>query len=167
MTPRRDGPGGDEMAVADFRPGEIVLEIPARSEYVSLVRVVVAAAAEIEPDMDSDRIDDLRVVVSEAATNAIEAHGLHGLTDRIRIQCNLADDEVVVVVHDRGMGFDPSDVPELPEPGSPERLLHESGLGVHLMRTLTDESEISSDEGGTDVRLVVYSSKRRRRGNDR
>ena len=42
-----DGPSGDEMAVADFRPGEIVLEIPARTEFVSLVRVVVAAAAEI------------------------------------------------------------------------------------------------------------------------
>ena len=164
--PARDAPGGDEMAVADFRPGEIVLEIPARTEYVSLVRVVVAAAAEIEPDMDHDRIEDLRVAVSEATTNAIESHGLHGLSDRIRIQCNLADDEVAVVVHDQGMGFEPSDVPKLPEPESPDRLLHESGLGVHLMRSLADESEISSSESGTDVRLVVYSSKRRRRSSD-
>ena len=66
------------------------------------------------------------------------------------------------MVHDRGMGFDPNDLPELPEPESPDRLLHEAGLGVHLMRMLADESEISSDDSGTDVRLVVYSSKRRR-----
>ena len=51
----------DEMAVADFRPGEIVLEIPAGKEYVSLVRSVVVAAAEIEPDMDHDRIEDLQI----------------------------------------------------------------------------------------------------------
>ncbi len=162
----QDQPTGDEMAVADFRPGEIVLEIPARTEYVSLVRVVVAAAAEIEPDMDVDRIEDLRVAVSEATTNAIEAHGLQGVSDRIRIQCNLADDEVAVVVHDEGVGFEPGDVPTLPEPDSPDRLLHETGLGVHLMQMLADESEISSGDDGTDVRLVVYSSKRRRRDSD-
>ena len=141
-----DVPEGDEMAVADFRPGEIVLEIPARTELVSFVRVVVAAAAEIEPDMDAARIDDLRVAVSEATTNAIEAHDLHGVTDRVRIQCNLADEQVAVVVHDQGMGFDPGDVPDLPEPDEPDRLLHESGLGVHLMQLLTDESEIQATE---------------------
>jgi serine/threonine-protein kinase RsbW len=161
-----DGHPGDEMAVADFRPGEIVLEIPARTEYVSLVRVVVAAAAEIEPDMDSALIDDLRVAVSEATTNAIVAHDLHGVSDRIRIHCKLADDEIAVVVHDQGMGFEPDEVPILPEPDSPERLLHESGLGVHLMQMLADESEISATDDGTDVRLVVYSSKRRRRDSD-
>ena len=152
------------MAIADFRPGEIVLEIPARTEYVSLVRVVIAAAAEIEPDMASERIEDLRVAVSEATTNAIEAHGLKGVDDRIRIQCNLADDEIAVVVHDQGMGFEPDEVPELPEPDSPERLLHESGLGVHLMQMLTDESEISATDDGTDVRMVVYSKRRRDNG---
>lgn len=162
-----DRPSGDEMAVADFRPGEIVLEIPARADYVSFVRVVVAAAAEIEPDMDAGRIEDLRVAVSEATTNAIEAHAMGGVSERIRIQCNLADDEVAVVVHDEGLGFDPDEVPALPEPESPERLRHESGLGVQLMQMLTDESEISSTDGGTDVRLVVYSSKRRRRDTER
>ncbi len=159
--------GLDPHPLPDFRPGEIVLEVPARTEYLSLVRVVVAAAAEIEPDISPDRIEDLRVVVSEATTNAIDAHDLSGVNDRIRIQCNLADDEVVVVVHDQGMGFDPSDVPSLPEPDSPERLLYESGLGVHLMQMLADESDISSTASGTDVRLVVYSSKRRRNPSDR
>lgn len=152
----------DPTPIADFRPGEIVLEVPARTEFISLVRVVVAAAAEIEPDLEADRIEDLRVAVSEATTNAIEAHDLNGASERIRIQCNLADDEVAVVIHDEGMGFDPQELPPLPEPDVPERLLHEAGLGVHLMQMLADESEISSTESGTDVRLVVYSSKRRR-----
>ena len=111
----------DEMAVADFRPAEIVLEIPAGKEYVSLVRSVVVAAAEIEPDMDHERIEDLRVAVSEATTNAIEAHAVRGVLDRIRIQCNLADDEVAVVVHDQGTGFEPDEVPKLPKPDSPDR----------------------------------------------
>ena len=152
-----------EPADADETTGEIVLEIPARTEFVSFVRVVVATAAELEPHMDTERIDDLRVAVSEATTNAIEAHVSNDSTDRIRVQCNLAEDQVAVVIHDGGLGFDPDDLPELPPPESPERLLHESGLGVPLMRILADESEIISNESGTDVRLVVYSSRRRRR----
>lgn len=143
--------------------GEIVLEIPARIELVSFVRVVVATSAEIEPEMDADRIDDLRVAVSEATTNAIEAHVDDDGTHRIRVQCNLADDQVAVVIHDEGIGFDPKSLPELPSPEDPQRLFHETGLGVPLMRMLADESEILSGEGGTDVRLVVYSTRRRRR----
>jgi serine/threonine-protein kinase RsbW len=152
-----------ESAGADEQTGEIVLEIPARTDYVSFVRVVVAAAAELEPHMDAERIDDLRVAVSEATTNAIDAHVSHDSTDRIRVQCNLAEDQVAVVIHDEGVGFEPDDLPELPPPESPERLLHESGLGVPLMRMLADEAEIVSHEGGTRIRLVVYSSRRRRR----
>lgn len=142
---------------------EIVMEIPARTEFVSFVRVVIATSAELEPNMDPERIDDLRVAVSEATTNAIEAHVHNGADDRIRIVCNLADDQVSVLIHDEGIGFEPDRLPELPPPESPERLLHENGLGVPLMRLLADEAEIISDEGGTDVRLVVYSTRRRRR----
>jgi len=147
--------------------GQLVLEIPARADFLNFVRSVVAAAAELEPDMDGDRIEDLKVAVSEATTNAIEAHAESETDDRIRIQCNLADDEVAVVVHDEGAGFDPDAVPDLPEPSEPARLDHESGLGVRLMEMLADESEITSTDGGTDVRLVVYSSKRRRGDADR
>jgi len=153
----------DDVVDGEAMSGEIVVEIPARTEFVSFVRVVVATAAELEPHMDSDRIDDLRVAVSEATTNAIEAHVHHDTTDRIRVQCNLAEDQVAVVIHDEGIGFEPDELPELPPPESPERLLYEAGLGVPLMQLLADESEIVSDEDGTDVRLVVYSSRRRRR----
>jgi anti-sigma regulatory factor (Ser/Thr protein kinase) len=86
----------------------------------------------------------------------------HNSTDRIRVQCNLADDQVAVVIHDEGIGFEPEELPDLPPPDAPERLFHEAGLGVPLMRLLADESEIISNEGGTDVRLVVYSTRRRR-----
>ena len=142
-------------------PGGIAVEIPARSDFVSFVRVVVATAAELRPDVPVERIEDLKLAVSEAVTNAINAQGRVGSDDRIRIECELSDDEVAVYIHDRGQGFDRGDVPALPEPDHPDRLLHESGLGLHLMSMLTDESEVSSDDDGTDVKLVVYSSKRR------
>ena len=57
---------------------EVILRVPAKADYVALVRVVLAAAAAIDPDSRDDRIDDLRVAVSEAVTNAVESHKTAG-----------------------------------------------------------------------------------------
>lgn len=144
-------------------PGQIGLEIPARVEFVSFVRVVVAAAAELEADLDPDRVEDLKVAVSEAATNAIEAHGLSGSVDRIRIVIEVSESQMSVEIRDRGVGFDPDTLPEMPAPDSPERLAHEAGLGVQLMSRLVDEIAIRPSHEGTVVRLVLHTSKRRAR----
>jgi serine/threonine-protein kinase RsbW len=141
---------------------EVQLEIPARPEYLSLARQVVAAAAALEPSFHDERIDDLRVAVSEATTNAVEAHADLSSTDRIVIRCNLGDDRIEVEVLDQGLGFDPEDLTEVPDAVEPERLHYERGLGIPLMRVLADEAEIISDEDGTAVRLVVYTPGHRR-----
>lgn len=141
---------------------EVQLEIPARPEYLSLARQVVAAAAALEPTFHDERIDDLRVAVSEATTNAVEAHADVSSTDRIVIRCNLGDDRIEVEVLDQGIGFDPDGMAVLPDAVEPTRLDFERGLGIPLMRVLADEAEIVSDGEGTAVRLVVYTPARRR-----
>lgn len=144
-------------------PSQVVeLEIPARADYLDLARMVVATAASMEPSFADDRIADLRLAVSEACTNAIEAHAHLGDpddTDRIVIRCDLADDRIEVEVVDKGQGFDPGDLDTLPAVEDPSRLDYERGLGIGLMRTLTDETEFSSSEEGTKVRLVVYHTR--------
>ena len=137
---------------------DVVLEIPARSEYLGLVRAVVAAAAHLDSDFRDARVEDLRLAVSEATTNAIRAHASLGSDNRIRVRCNVDDDRIAVEVQDRGPGFDPDDLPAVPEIDDPSRLLWESGLGMPLMRELTDETEWESDDAGTVVRLVVYTN---------
>ena len=135
----------------------VTLEIPARPEFLGLVRAVVAAAANVESDFRDDRVEDLRLAVSEATTNAIEAHQLIGLDNRISVQAAMSDDRIEVVVRDQGPGFDPAALEAMPEPGTPERLFFENGLGIPLMRELADESDISSSSDGTTVRLVIYT----------
>jgi serine/threonine-protein kinase RsbW len=136
--------------------GEVRLEIPARPDYLDLARQVVAAAAEVEPTFRLERIDDLRIAVSEATTNAIEAHADLESDERIVIRCNLGADRIEVEVVDRGSGFDPADIEAMPEPDDPARLRREHGLGIRLLRDLADEAEIRSSDGGTAVRLVVF-----------
>lgn len=138
--------------------GEIRLEIPARPEFLSLARQVVAAAAAVEPRFRTERIDALRLAVSEATTNAVESHADLGADERILICCNLDEDRIEVEVIDRGGGFDLEGVPVVPEAGAPDRLHYEHGLGIPIMRQLTDEAEIKPMGTGTSVRLVVYRS---------
>jgi serine/threonine-protein kinase RsbW len=141
--------------------GEVVLEIPARPEYLVVARQVVAAAASVEPTFRDERIDDLRIAVSEATTNAIEAHTDANSTDRIKIRLDLGDDRIEVEVLDQGGGFDLEGAEAAPDVDHPERLEWERGLGIPLMRELADETEIRPTRGGTAVRLVVHRRAKR------
>jgi anti-sigma regulatory factor (Ser/Thr protein kinase) len=49
-------------------------------------------------------LDDLALLVSEVATNAIEHAGL-GPDDQLRIEAELSDHAILVRVHDRGPGI--------------------------------------------------------------
>ena len=132
----------------------IEIEIPARADYVSLVRLVVAAAAELAPSLEPSRIDDLRVAVSEATTNAIQAHIRAGCSRPVKVCCRCSDGGVSVTVRDEGPGFDLDALPEMPPPESEARLGRESGMGISIMRALADSSSIDSSSEGTEVRLA-------------
>ncbi len=137
---------------------EITLRVPAKADYVAVVRVILAAAAAIDPDSRDDRVDDLRVAVSEAVTNAVESHQLNGTDSHIEVRCVTEGNRVEVTVQDRGPGFDPDSVPVMPPPENPERLFWENGLGLPLMRRLVDRTDITSGDDGTLVRLVIDTS---------
>ena len=165
MTPGQDLPAATRHKSPDSAAaytGEVALEIPARTEFVSLVRRVISTAAQLHPNIEPERVEDLRVAVSQATTNAIRSHEGVDPAAQIQLSCNVTEDQIEVTVRDHGKGFDPDALPNLPDPDSPERLLHESGMGLRLMRMLADETEIRPSETGTCVRLTFYGSNRNR-----
>ncbi len=134
----------------------IELEIPARPEYVALARLVVSSLASTRRDLTDDRVDDLKVAVSEACTNAIEAHHSVDTTDSVLIRCREGDDRLEIEIEDQGGGFDPESLPEHPPVTDPERLNFERGLGIPLIKTLVDEVAIDSSGEGTRVTLTIH-----------
>jgi serine/threonine-protein kinase RsbW len=134
----------------------VELEIPARPEYIALVRLVVSSLATGRRVLADERVDDLKLVVSEACTNAIEAHGAVEIDERVRVRCLEGEDRFEVSIDDRGEGFDPTDLPEHPPVTDPERLNFERGLGIPLIRTLVDEVAFDSGDGGTSVKMTLY-----------
>ena len=140
---------------------EVTIEIPTDVAYVAVVRDVVSAAAGLEENLDSDRVNDLALAVTEATINAIGAHRRAGSVTPVRVRYRAADGKVTVTITDEGSGFEPTDVPRLPRPESPERLQHESGLGLHLIEMLSDELQIRSGPQGTTVQISVYGNRPR------
>ena len=51
----------------------IELEVPARTEFLAMVRAIVTLIAETGSKLPGPRIDDLRLAVTEAFANAIDA----------------------------------------------------------------------------------------------
>ena len=143
--------------MASAAVGEVIeLEIPARPEFVGLARLVVSSLASSRRALADDRIDDLKLAVSEACTNAIEAHVEVSVDERVLVRWREADDRLEVSVEDRGPGFDPDELPEHPPVTDPERLNFERGLGIPLIRTLVDEVSFDPSEQGTAVHMTMF-----------
>jgi len=141
----------------------IELDVPARPEFLSLVRSIVTLIAETGSKLPDRRIEDLRLAVTEACANAIDAERRKPEVERkpVVVRCDLEADYVMVEVHDEGGGFDPSALKPHPDVTKPARLMFERGLGIPLMRELTDELEFRQEGGGTTVRLTLTAHLRR------
>lgn len=127
------------------------LEIPALPAFVGVARVVVASVSTTVDGIDGDRLEALRIAVSEACTNAVEAGDGR---QRVVLRCVLKDDALEVHVEDDGPGFERSQ-----DQGSGDHLDDgaERGWGLQLIRALVDDVDFSTAEGGTgtSVRLLV------------
>ncbi len=133
----------------------IRLEIPPRSDYLALIRRVVATAASIDGVLADRRIDDLSLAVSEACANAVDAQRSAGSGAGLGITIELDATAVSVTITDHAGGFAPDEVDPLPAAEDPGRLRHERGLGLPLMRSLADELTFTSTPHGTAVRIEV------------
>jgi len=144
--------------VAEF----VELDVPANNEYLAVVRTVTATLASVASELPDARIDDLRLAVTEACANAIDAERRKPDEQRmpIRLTVEVDGDPVAVEVRDEGGGFDPDALTAHPPPNRPERLAFERGLGIPLMRALADDVEFRAEGGGTTVRLVIAPRER-------
>lgn len=83
-------------------------------------------------------VQDAVLLTSELVTNAVR----HGPGEEIRVHVSVDEEGVVVVVSDRGRGFDP---------GAPRIDGHAGRWGLELVEALATDWGVASRAGGTDV----------------
>lgn len=126
------------------------LVIPARPEYISLGRLALSAIAGVRPVSD-ETLHDLKLALTEACTNSVRHAYADGREGEVEIVYELSPDRLVVEVGDEGSGFEPTNG----DGGHPE--LEEGGLGIAIIRAVTDEVEIGRrQDGGSRLRFVKF-----------
>ncbi|MDR3593032.1 MAG: anti-sigma F factor [Negativicutes bacterium] len=123
---------------------------PSSSENVGIARVVAAAFA-AQVDLTLSDLEEIKVAVSEAVSNAV-IHGYGCSAGEIEFEMTLEDGALVFVVTDFGKGI--ADIALARQPSystDPERM----GLGFVFMESFMDELIIESEVGkGTTVRML-------------
>jgi anti-sigma regulatory factor (Ser/Thr protein kinase) len=138
-----DGGGSDDVAVLAVRPtpvsqGRLELRLPAEPPVLSSLRRTLRQWLE-ELGGGEAAVYDVLVAVTEAAANAIEhAYGPADATFDVEAE-SLPGGEVSVVVRDQGRWRPPRG--------------RNRGRGTVLMQELMDHFEVTTSEGGTEVRM--------------
>jgi serine/threonine-protein kinase RsbW len=132
------------------------LDIPSSPEYIAIVRLVVASVASARRALVDERVDDLKLAVSEACTNAIEANRSVSPGSPVHVEVWESPDRLEICIEDSGPGFDPDKLASPPPFTDPERLNFERGLGIPLIRTLVDNAAFVRKQQGTLVRMTVF-----------
>ncbi|UTR08726.1 anti-sigma B factor RsbW [Evansella sp. LMS18] len=131
---------------ADF----IEMKVPAKPEYVGVVRLTVSGIAN-RLGYSYDDIEDIKIAVAEACTNVVNhAYEENENDPLMMISCGVYEDRLELMVADKGGGVDVETMKDGKGPVSsdqPIEELREGGLGLFLIETLMDKVEISGDSG--------------------
>jgi serine/threonine-protein kinase RsbW len=138
---------------------DVEIEIPPRPEYVALVRHVVGAAARMG-GLSPDLVDNVKLAVSEAATNAVTVSARAASDEPVEVTAEIEGDRLLVEVTDRGSH---EEAVRSLETGvtDPESLdfTFERGLSLPLIQGLVDEFRMEArDGGGSVVRMTIIET---------
>jgi len=121
------------------------LTIPAKAEYISLVRLALSGLSGLGR-LSEETLGDMKLAVTEACTNSVR-HGYHDGDGLVEVVYELQPDRLVVEVADDGPGFDPAGDRPLGD------RLAEGGLGIAIIRAVSDEFEAGKQPDGSGSRL--------------
>jgi serine/threonine-protein kinase RsbW len=132
----------------------VTIDVPSRLDLVIVVRMILGTAASSSGALKGDRLEDLRVVASEAVTNAVQANLAAGNKGRVKIRCELQPNLVRLTITDQGPGMGAT-LP-LPDITHPDRLSIEGGFGVPLIEKLSHgRAKFTSSKRGTTVEVEL------------
>ncbi|MBA5716800.1 anti-sigma B factor RsbW [Bacillus subtilis] len=135
----------------------IEMKVPAQPEYVGIIRLTLSGVAS-RMGYTYDEIEDLKIAVSEACTNAVQHAYKEDKTGEVSIRFGVFEDRLEIIVADEGDSFDFDQKQQDLGPYTPSHTvdqLSEGGLGLYLMETLMDEVRVQNHSGVT-VAMTKY-----------
>lgn len=136
-----------------MKSNQITLTFLSIAENVGIARLLIASVGG-QLDLPLNDIEELKVAISEAVSNAI-IHGYQSVPNNIvNVDLDITNDTLTIVVKDEGCGI--SNVEQAMQPAystDPERM----GLGFVFMQSFMDELQVESAlEVGTTVTMKKH-----------
>jgi serine/threonine-protein kinase RsbW len=132
-------------------PAVVDLEIPAGSAYVAVVRLALASLARAA-GFDEEIVEELKIALSEACTNAVLAHEEASSPEPVSVRWLEESDRLIVEVSDRGIGEPDSESDAFDSQGFSSRMV----MSRVLLAALVDGCEfLPRPQGGTVTRFEV------------
>jgi len=112
-----------------------------------LARLALSGLAQVRP-VEPETLADLKLALTEACSNSVRHAYREDRVGTVDVRYELNGSQLAVEVVDEGSGFDVDSADgELGE-------LDEGGLGLAIIRALTDELAIDSHERGSRLRFA-------------
>jgi len=132
------------------------LSVKARLENLKAVRSYIDRVG-AELGVNEQALGDLRLVVDEAVTNVVH-YGYEDLEGIVEVHMQRDGDSVVIRIRDQAKTFNPSHI-ENPRLDTALKDRDLGGMGIYLIKKMTDEAEfLSLPGGGNEIRLVKYGA---------
>jgi serine/threonine-protein kinase RsbW len=135
----------------------VEMKIPAKPEYVGVIRLTISGIASTM-GYTYEEIEDIKIAVSEACTNAVQHAYPDGEAGEVIVGFGIYEDKLETMVADSGKSFNflqkKSELGPYTESSTVDQL-SEGGLGLYLIETLMDEVRVLNTSGVT-VFMVKY-----------
>ncbi len=133
----------------------VLINIPSNPIFERIVR---ASADELGQAVGfaPERIEDLKLAVSEAVNNAIDHGNQRADGKLVEVTFLLEQDRLEIRVRDQGSGVEAVDFsPHVVREENLDSGMHR-GFGLYLISALVDDCEVSSTAQGTTLILKLY-----------
>jgi serine/threonine-protein kinase RsbW len=121
-------------------------------------RVVRASAAEVGAafGFSDERVEDLKLAISEAVNNAID-HGNRGeVTKLVAVVFEIDGEKLEIRISDQGTGMERHDISRHVVDEQSLESGYLRGFGMYLISELVDDYEVNSSQKGTVLTLRLY-----------
>jgi serine/threonine-protein kinase RsbW len=130
--------------------GRVVLEVPAKPEFLLLARLAATSVGRCA-GASEETIADLKLAVTEAVANAVRHAYPPDDPGRVTVELTTTPGKLEVAVSDTGKGLAGAGPAPAGPPGPAE-----SGMGLSIIRAIADEVDLGEgpDGRGTRVRFA-------------
>lgn len=140
---------------------KILADITVPAKLDSLQGLVKSATGSaLQCGLEGDGLFAVELVTEEAVVNVFKYAYHHG-EGKVRLRCLGEEDRFIIEVTDWGVPFDATAMPE-PDITLPIEERQVGGLGIYLIKRMTDDMSYTREDGRNILRLFI--SKKGARG---